>query len=461
MIYIFFGGVDPLFTVRIDTTSGDRAVASAVERMGLRILLDKGVEILDVYGDVGAVVGRADKKTVEELRRLGIRVEENIKVKAVGAPWNHEIIGLKAARERGLTGEGVKIAVLDTGVDKEACGLEGRVVYSKSFIPYEGDEDLHGHGTHVASIAASADDKYGGVAPKAQIYSFKVLDSHGEGDVISVARGIVAAVNAGVDVMNLSLGGPGHKDDLLSRLVNMAASRGVVAVVAAGNEGPGEGTITSPGTAALAITVGAVDRRRRVASYSSRGPVDGMMKPELVAPGGAPTRNLEDTVVASRPRRAKPTCPPVGDCYMGCVGTSMAAPHVAGAAALILEEVKKREAATEHKPQFVKRILMETAEDLGEPRNAQGAGLLRIDKAVERATQQAQVVQGQDLAPLIMGIFGAFVAGFGVLSALAANSRVGQLAALYKSGRITLAELVELYRKGVISLDELNRILGG
>lgn len=458
--YVFFGGIDPLFTTRIATASSDRAAASAVERMGLGVLLEKGVELVDVYGEIGAVVGRADEKAVAELRKLGLRVEENRAVRAVGAPWNHEIIDLKAARERGLTGKGIKIAVLDTGIDKEACGLEGKVAYSTSFIPGEGAEDLHGHGTHVASIAASADDKYGGVAPGAQLYNIKVLNRYGEGDVVTVARGIAAAVSAGVDVINMSLGGPGHKDDLLSRLTNLAVMRGVVVAVAAGNEGPGEGTITSPGTAALAITVGAATRRKKVARYSSRGPVDDMMKPEVVAPGGDAVKDLEEAIIASRPKTARPACPPVGDCYMACVGTSMAAPHVAGTAALLLEGLRGASAAAEHKPQFVKRVLMETAEDLGEPKNAQGAGLIRVDKAVERAVSQPGHA-ALTASSLAAGLFGVFLAALGVLTAVSSNQRVSQLAASYRSGRITLAELVELYRRGVITWDELNKVLKG
>jgi len=455
MIYKVYGEVDYLLETRVATSTADRGSVSALHRMGLSVVVDLGVNVVDVYGEAGVAVVEADRRQVEELKRRGIRVEETVEVKAL-LKESVPLVGAPRAWELGYTGKGVKIAVLDTGVSN-TCGLEGKVQYAKSFVPGEGPEDLHGHGTHVAAIAASSDGEYRGVAPDASILNIKVLDKRGRAPDFWVARGIVEAVRVGADVINLSLGGPGHPDDLLSRLVNLAASRGHVVVAAAGNSGPGRGTIESPGVAAHAITVGATDKKKRVTEYSSRGPVDGMMKPEIVAPGG----DWGQEIVASRPPDVEPLCRPVGKCYMGCVGTSMAAPHVSGAVALLLEAMGGRRQDSSF---VVKKILMETAEDLGEPREAQGAGLLRVDKAVEKARGETAAPTASPGLPLaLLGAVASLLMGVGILSEAARRAtgdRVSLLSQMYREGKITLAQLVEMYRRGEITFDELRKIVG-
>jgi len=185
--------------------------------------------------------------------------------------------------------------------------------------------------------------------------------------------------------------------------------------------------------------------------------VDGVMKPEIVAPGG--DRGQE--IVASRPPDVEPLCLPVGKCYMGCIGTSMATPHVSGAAALLLEAMGGRRQDSSF---VVKKILMETAEDLGEPREAQGAGFLRVDKAVEKARGQTAAPAASPGLPLaLLGAVASILMGVGVLAEAArraAGDRVSLLSQMYREGKITLAQLVEMYRRGEITFDELRKIVG-
>ncbi len=138
----------------LSTSLSDRAAASALDRMGgLRVLADLGVDVMDVYGTIGVAVGRAGERELRELDRYGIRYERDIVIRALSSPglpppqWTLKLIGgVNEAQEMGgLSGRGgVKIAVVDTGVDGSACGLEGKVVYSKSYVPLEDAEDHNG-----------------------------------------------------------------------------------------------------------------------------------------------------------------------------------------------------------------------------------------------------------------------------------------------------------------------------
>ena len=268
----------------------------------------------------------------------------------------------------GLTGEGVRIAMIDTGVDAEHPDLEGRIANATDFSG-EGPMDQHGHGTHCASVAtgtgAASGGKYRGVAPGATIYSAKVLRSDGEGMMSDVMAGIEWAVNQGVQVISLSLGGPGPcaGTDALSYMCDAAVEAGVIVCVAAGNDGPSSHTIGTPGCARKVITVGAVDDLDRVASFSSRGPTaDGRLKPDVVLPGVR--------IVAARAQETSAGIA-VGEHYVTLSGSSMAAPHCAGVCALLLQ------AEPDMGPDAVKARLMATAIDLADDPHAQGKG--RVD----------------------------------------------------------------------------------
>jgi subtilisin family serine protease len=178
-----------------------------------------------------------------------------------------------------------------------------KVVGGWDFVNNDDDPmDDQGHGTHVAATAAG-NGVLKGVAPDAKIVAYKVLGSNGAGSWESVISAIERSVDSNqdgdfsdkLDVISLSLGGPGNPGDPVSQAIDNVVDEGVVAVVAAGNSGYfGENTIKSPGTARKAITVGAVDKQDQIAWFSSRGPViwedehgkeKVLIKPDVVAPG--------------------------------------------------------------------------------------------------------------------------------------------------------------------------------
>ncbi|KOV72593.1 peptidase S8 [Streptomyces sp. AS58] len=245
-------------------------------------------------------------------------------------------INAPAAWAAGHHGEGVKVAVLDTGADQTHPDLAGRVSEAKDFSGSGSTQDRFGHGTHVAATAAGSGAASGGlrkgVAPGADLLIGKVLGDNGYGSESQVIEGMEWAAAQGARVVNMSLGADMETDgtDPLSLAVNeISRSSGALFVVAAGNSGElGERTVGSPGAADAALTVGAVDRDDSLASFSSRGPRfgDKAAKPDITAPGVG--------IVAARAAGTTMGVP-VDDHYVAAGGTSMATPHVAGAAALL------------------------------------------------------------------------------------------------------------------------------
>jgi hypothetical protein len=245
-------------------------------------------------------------------------------------------INAPAAHEAGFTGKGTTVAVLDTGVDQTHPDLADREIGERNFTNSPDAGDHHGHGTHVASIiagtGAKSGGKYRGVAPDARILDVKVLADNGSGQDSGIIAGMEWAVEQGAQIVNLSLGGYDTPEiEPLEEAVNrLSAEKGTLFVVAAGNSGPNGGTVGSPGTADAALTVGAVDDQNRIAEFSSRGPAKaGTLKPDLTAPGVG--------IVAALHSDGR-IGPPVADGYTSLDGTSMATPHVAGAAALLRQQ---------------------------------------------------------------------------------------------------------------------------
>jgi subtilisin family serine protease len=238
----------------------------------------------------------------------------------------------------GFTGSGATVAVLDTGYDPTHPDLKGRVATSKNFTSDATVTDGNGHGTHVASTVggsgAASDGKRKGVAPGADLMIGKVLADGGYGEDSWVLAGMVWAVEQGADVVSMSLGGDADDGSHpLSQAVNeLSAAYDTLFVIAAGNAGAsGASTVSSPGSADAALTVGAVDVHDAMAGFSSRGPRlrDGALKPEVVAPGV--------DVTAARAAGTE-LGPVVDDVYTTISGTSMATPHVAGLAAILKQE---------------------------------------------------------------------------------------------------------------------------
>ncbi|MBA2808590.1 S8 family peptidase [Streptomyces sp. KM273126] len=289
-------------------------------------------------------------------------------------------IGAPKAWAAGYDGKGTKIAVLDTGVDTTHPDLKDQVIESKNFTSAADASDKYGHGTHVASIAAGTGAKSGGkfkgVAPGAKILNGKVLDDTGSGDDSGIIAGMEWAVAQGADVINLSLGGGDtpEVDPMEAEINKLSAEKGVLFAVAAGNSGElGEQTVGSPGTAAAALTVGAVDDNDKLADFSSTGPgLDGQIKPDVTAPGVDITAaSAKGSVIEQEVGENPPG-------YLTISGTSMATPHVAGAAAILKQQHPDWTYAE------LKGALTGSTKGGAYTAFQQGSGRIQVDKAIKQ-----------------------------------------------------------------------------
>ncbi|MFD5320311.1 S8 family serine peptidase [Streptomyces sp. NPDC127098] len=248
-------------------------------------------------------------------------------------------IGAPEAWQAGYDGEGVTIAVLDTGISNDHEDVTPQVVAEQNFSESPDTEDRHGHGTHVASTAAGtgahSGGTYTGVAPGARLLDGKVLDDGGFGFDSGIIEGMQWAVDQGADIINMSLGGPATTEvDPMEEAVNtLSAESDTLFVIAAGNSGPDENSLGTPATADAALTVGAVDKQDQLADFSSVGGRlrDAAVKPDLTAPG------VDIGAAASPGSLIEAEGTPVADGYVAISGTSMATPHVAGAAAILAQ----------------------------------------------------------------------------------------------------------------------------
>jgi len=274
-----------------------------------------------------------------------------------------------------VQGDSVVVGIIDTGIDFQDSALGGgfgpgfKVIGGYDFANNDANPmDDYGHGTHVAGIIAANSSTLKGIAPHVKLMAFKVLDQYGYGSQSDVIAGIERATdpnndgnfNNMVDVVNMSLGGQGTPDDALSTAVDNAVELGITFCVAAGNS-YNFYSIGSPGTARLAITVGAVDTNNSIAWFSSKGPNSLIysIKPEVVAPGV----NILSTLPGNTTGQMS--------------GTSMAAPYVAGVCALL------KSLHRNWTPAQIKSAVMTTALDLGQEAMAQGSGRIDASKAAE------------------------------------------------------------------------------
>ena len=295
-------------------------------------------------------------------------------------------IGAPEAWAAGYDGSGTKVAILDTGIDPNHPDVAGRVKKTQNFTDDPDAVDHHGHGTHVASTiagsGAASGGKYKGVAPGADLYIGKVLNSAGEGSQSEAIAGMQWAVDQGADVVSMSLGSqdPSDGTDPMSQAVNeLSESSGTLFVIAAGNTGPGKATVGSPGAAEDALTVGAVDKQDQLASFSSRGPLTDTfaVKPEITAPGVG--------IVAARAAGTSMGTP-VDANYTSANGTSMATPHVSGAAAIL------KERHPDWTPDRLKQVLVSTAKQGSYTAYQQGGGRVDVPKAIDATVYSSPAV---------------------------------------------------------------------
>ena len=339
---------------------------------------------------------------------------------------------LESPQAGGPSGQGVTVAILDSGVgvstDLDRSRIAGWVDLVKGKKhPY----DDAGHGTFVAGLIAGdgsaslpleeggwATTRFRGVAPGADVVAIKVLDRFGQGRASTVIAGIAWAIAhkdaLGIRVLNISIGGNPSgptAEDPMAQAVEAAWKAGIVVVCAAGNEGEfGPGGVLSPGNDPAVITVGASDTRQTadvgddvVCAYSSMGPTlyDEVAKPDLVAPGNrlVSLRERASYIDRTFPENVVPVAeyapsapPSVKSSYFRLSGTSTAAPVVAGAAALLLEQDPSLT------PDDVKLRLMRSADPLpGATALHQGAGLLDVDGALAQTSRAEEPMLSTDL----------------------------------------------------------------
>lgn len=320
---------------------------------------------------------QGDKKTIKQLRKSPFKqdieyVEPNYIYHSLEIPndpaysqqWNLRSINIEQAWEDSK-GEGITVAVIDTGVSKVPDLEQTEFVEGYNFVDdtVNADDDV-GHGTHVAgTIAQSTNNNYGvaGIAYKAKIMPLKVLGVNG-GSVADIAEAIKFAADNGADVINLSLGGGG--DSLLMQsAIKYAHDKGVVIVAAAGNEN--RNSAVYPARYPQVISVSALDSAGLKAPYSNFG-----AGVDISAPGGSDTgKILQETI---NPENKQPE-------FIGYQGTSMASPHVAGVAALI-------KAVGMENPDDVRALLMQSARKIEkDPLNYYGVGQLDAASAVRLA----------------------------------------------------------------------------
>ncbi|MFI0418108.1 S8 family peptidase [Spongiactinospora sp. 9N601] len=304
----------------------------------------------------------------------------------VRASLEHSVpqVGAPEAWKSGFDGKGVKVAVLDSGIDRDHPDLRGKVTDERNFTTAQSATDRLGHGTHVASTIAgqgTGTPARKGVAPGAELVNGKVLNDSGQGSESEVLAGMEwAAREARADVINMSLGGSATDgtDPLSVAVDTLTAETGTLFVIAAGNEGT-DYSVGSPGAATSALTVGAVDRNDALAEFSSRGPrLDYAPKPDMSAPGvDIAAARAEGTTMGT----------PIDELYTRASGTSMATPHVAGAAAILAQRHPEWTGGQ------LKNGLMSTTKTIdGQTAYEQGSGRLDVARAAAQSVTATGVV---------------------------------------------------------------------
>ncbi|MFC3094330.1 hypothetical protein DRW07_14420 [Alteromonas sediminis] len=348
-------------------------VVSTLKSMGVQ-----AAPIKQFVNVINGFVIEADETTIKHIAAVpGVKSISQPKIYAKSLSQSVELINtpfmwsLKDKNDNVVLGDDIDVAILDTGIDYTHPALGGclgegcKVVDGYDFVDQDDDPmDLDGHGTHVAGIVAANSDTMKGIAPNARLHAYKVLNDEGFGSDIDIIAALEYAVDPDgnpstddiiIDVINMSLGGGGDADAPLSRAVDAAVDAGIVVVVAAGNEGDYDDIRTSsPASAAKAITVASSTKSDTISDFSSKGSREypNGLKPEITAPGS--------DILA----------PYLAQGEQSLSGTSMAAPHVAGAAALLLQ------AYPDLSPIEVEMKLMAASVNLGVSPYEQGFGRL-------------------------------------------------------------------------------------
>lgn len=367
-----------LFSSELTNTLEEQHLFNSMNSMATKVKKDKSDRFIDELFNMSNQTLKRSQMLENNIDKIWL--DEKVHVALEDSVSQ---IGSQEAWESGYDGSGIKIAVLDSGIDRNHPDFNGNIVKEKNFSADNDMSDLHGHGTHVASIVGgsgqASDGLRKGVAPGASLMIGKVIGADGKGPLSDIILGMEWSVEEGADIVNMSLGSeyPTDGTDPISQaLNNLTEEYGVLFVVSSGNSGPGEGTVTAPGSADAALTVGSVNKEEGLADTSSRGPRlgDYAIKPEITAPG-----------VNINAARSSGTSMgfPIDDYYTSASGTSMAAPHVSGVAAIILGQW--REAGIDVTPELLKAALISSAIPFDELSvYEQGGGRVDVEEALNQ-----------------------------------------------------------------------------
>jgi len=357
--------------------NGDQDLSGVMDDQVATFAAENDATVLYKYDLInGMAINVPGEDAAARLRSLkGVKYVEKDITFHVTLDKAASIVGAPQVWDMGYTGKGVKVALVDTGIDGTHPDLKGRITQWKDLVnnkdtPY----DDFGHGTHCAGIiggnGAASNGKYKGVAPEVQFVGVKVLSKDGSGSLSTIISGIQYAASTDASIISMSLGSTQHAQSM-DDAVKAAVQKGKIMVIAAGNSGPGSKTIACPADSPDALTVGATDKSDVIASFSSRGPNrDGTVKPDISAPG--------KDIVSCRATGTNDG-KAIDTYYLSMSGTSMATPMVSGAVALM---VQKKPGLT---PADAKSILEKTAKQLGTktPNNDYGYGRISVKNAID------------------------------------------------------------------------------
>ncbi|KIL46699.1 methionine adenosyltransferase [Jeotgalibacillus alimentarius] len=348
---------------------------------GKELIQEAGGEMIAYYENFNLAEARLSVSAYETLRQSELihHIERNIEISLDEqfVEWGPLLIQAPSLWESDLTGHGVKIGIIDSGI---AAHNDLRIAGGASFVSYTTSyRDDNGHGTHVTGIASALDNQIGikGIASGADIYALKAFDHTGTGTLSSMIAALDWAVKNEMDIVNMSLGSE-YDSSAARRAIEQAEAEGVLMIASSGNNGQKSGhKVSYPAAYPETIAVGAVDRNRNYASFSSVGTAV-----DLVAPG----TDIGSTYLNER--------------YVRMSGTSMAAPYVTGAAALLMEKYPAADS------QWIKEQLLEAAVDLGSPGRDiyYGEGLLQLQMLTGlTAPDQVKVIEAPEAVQGLVG----------------------------------------------------------